>query len=182
MRLWEARHTADAAAAAADDDADDLLEQQLEAMLDEEAGCSDEEGLQDDYVDSGDLDTDSASDDDDDDDVGLVSRKASAGRKINKGSKSKGNPPKTSANASQGNNVEPPPPSFSQIDLSLPESELRRRFPRFPGVAAAQEVVLQAGQMLYLPAGWFHEVTSFGQGGESSAAAAQPDYRSLVVV
>jgi hypothetical protein len=27
-------------------------------------------------------------------------------------------------------------------------------------------VLLQAGQMLYLPAGWFHEVTSFGGGGE----------------
>ena len=27
--------------------------------------------------------------------------------------------------------------------------------------AAAAEVDLQAGQILYLPAGWFHEVTSF---------------------
>ena len=28
---------------------------------------------------------------------------------------------------------------------------------------AAQEVELEAGQMLYLPAGWFHEVTSFSE-------------------
>jgi hypothetical protein len=32
-------------------------------------------------------------------------------------------------------------------------------------------VLLQAGQMLYLPAGWFHEVTSFGGGGESRCVA-----------
>lgn len=55
-----------------------------------------------------------------------------------------------------------------QVDMALPEAELRRRFPLFPGAAAAVEVELQAGEMLYLPASWFHEVTS------ASAAAAEP--------
>eukprot|EP00775_Hariotina_reticulata_P000764 gene764-1071_t len=58
-----------------------------------------------------------------------------------------------------------PPPSFSQVDLSLPQHKLQVLFPRFPGLAAALEVVLQAGDMLYMPAGWFHEVTSYGGGG-----------------
>ncbi|KAK9814629.1 hypothetical protein WJX72_009022 [[Myrmecia] bisecta] len=59
------------------------------------------------------------------------------------------------------------PPSFSRIDLALPDAQLRAKFPLFPGKAAALECEVRAGQMLYLPAGWFHEVTSFGgsQGG-----------------
>jgi hypothetical protein len=62
---------------------------------------------------------------------------------------------------------ETPPPSFSQVQLDLPEHELRQRYPRFPGLAATSVVVLQAGDMLYLPAGWCHEVTSYGGPGES---------------
>lgn len=54
------------------------------------------------------------------------------------------------------------PLSFSAVDLSLPDRTLRSRFPRFPGASAALEVTLSAGQALYLPAGWFHEVTSTG--------------------
>ncbi|KAI3427056.1 hypothetical protein D9Q98_006996 [Chlorella vulgaris] len=88
------------------------------------------------------------------------------------------------------------PESFSRVDLSLPDSELRRRFPRFPGKDAALVCEVAAGQMLYLPAGWFHEVTSFSEpgcpthmalnwwfhppdnlGGGGAAAAAKP-YRS----
>ena len=53
------------------------------------------------------------------------------------------------------------PDSFSQVDLSLPLAKLRAKFPDFPGVKAALEVDMEAGQSLYLPAGWFHEVTSF---------------------
>lgn len=49
-----------------------------------------------------------------------------------------------------------------QIDLALPEAEIKRRFPQFPGVGEALEVTVEAGQALYLPASWFHEVTSFG--------------------
>lgn len=55
-----------------------------------------------------------------------------------------------------------------QVDMALPEADLRRRFPLFPGAAAAEEVELRAGEMLYLPASWFHEVTS------TSAAAGTP--------
>mmetsp|Transcript_1078 Transcript_1078/g.2439 ORF Transcript_1078/g.2439 Transcript_1078/m.2439 type:complete len:568 (-) Transcript_1078:296-1999(-) len=75
------------------------------------------------------------------------------------------------------------PPSFcTGIDLSLPDEQLKAAFPGFPGKAAAMEVTLKAGQMLYLPAGWFHEVTSFspqlrkkGKGSKSAAATGAPD-------
>eukprot|EP00892_Ulva_mutabilis_P010350 jgi/Ulvmu1/7688/UM038_0120.1 len=63
------------------------------------------------------------------------------------------------------------PDSFSQVDMALPEEELRRRFPRFPGAAAATEVTLHAGEMLLLPASWFHEVTSTSGAAEGPHAA-----------
>lgn len=53
------------------------------------------------------------------------------------------------------------PDSFSQINLNLPAKELLARFPNFPGVDSALEVEIEAGQSLYVPAGWFHEVTSY---------------------
>lgn len=54
----------------------------------------------------------------------------------------------------------PEPDSFSRMDLSLPEKVLKSRFPRFPGKKAAVECEVAAGQMLYLPAGWFHEASA----------------------
>jgi len=57
------------------------------------------------------------------------------------------------------------PDSFSKINLNLPAKQLHAQFPDFPGVEAAVEVEISAGQSLYLPAGWFHEVTSYSGGG-----------------
>lgn len=54
------------------------------------------------------------------------------------------------------------PDNFSCVDLSQRDDVLCRSFPAFPGKAAATLCTLSAGEMLYLPAGWFHEVTSFG--------------------
>ncbi|CAM9284058.1 unnamed protein product [Pylaiella littoralis] len=51
------------------------------------------------------------------------------------------------------------PSNFSRVDPSLPRAELAERFPLFLG-AESCTVEVEAGQMLYLPAGWFHEVTS----------------------
>ncbi|KAI8109604.1 hypothetical protein M9434_000886 [Picochlorum sp. BPE23] len=51
------------------------------------------------------------------------------------------------------------PPSFSRVDLRLPESEIMRKFKNFP-FDECIECTLCAGDMLFLPAGWFHEVTS----------------------
>lgn len=170
VNVWKAHNAADKAAAAAAaaagsaeaDEAEALLEQQLEQMLDEGAH-HDDDSLMDDYFDSdepsstasGDTDSDSNSD----------SGKAHTGT-------AKGHPQKQKQQQQSGGKhgvqavAEPPPPSFSGVQLDLPQSELRQRFPRFPGLAAASVVVLQAGDMLYLPAGWFHEVTSYGGPGE----------------
>ncbi|MEW5304433.1 MAG: hypothetical protein WDW36_007044 [Sanguina aurantia] len=73
------------------------------------------------------------------------------------------------------------PVSFSKVDVArLTTEEIRIQFPRFPERGAGLEADLVAGQMMYLPAGWFHEVASFGAaeeddegeggGGESDAA------------
>ena len=54
----------------------------------------------------------------------------------------------------------PDPPSFSRIqDVDAPETTVK-----FPLYKEAREFTceLSQGQMLYLPAGWFHEVTSLG--------------------
>ena len=53
------------------------------------------------------------------------------------------------------------PPNFSRVDLSLPLTELRQQVPLFP-IEPFATVELNKGQMLYLPAGWFHEVRSEG--------------------
>ena len=63
-----------------------------------------------------------------------------------------------------GNGSAGEPDSFSQIDLNLPAKKLRSRFPEFHKVGSAFEVEVKAGQSLYLPAGWFHEVTSYSGG------------------
>lgn len=63
------------------------------------------------------------------------------------------------------------PPNFSLVDTKLSDEELSAKFPKF--IEARQraiEVTLHAGQMLFIPAGWFHEVFSLGgmkNGGKS---------------
>lgn len=178
VKVWQAHTAADkaaaAAAAAADDAAADkaeaLLEQQLDLMLEEEA-LADGDGLVDDYMDS---DGTSSSDDANGNDVTAnpASKQTSSTSKqqpLQQHGQQKRAAGKQGGGALPGPVAEAPPPSFSQVQLGLPEAELRQRFPRFPGLAAASVVVLQAGDMLYLPAGWFHEVTSYGGPGQVAA-------------
>eukprot|EP00210_Caulerpa_lentillifera_P005687 g5439.t1 len=66
-------------------------------------------------------------------------------------------------NASQLEEEETEPPSFSRIDMSLSDDVLTDRYPNFPGRSSAIECTVHEGQMLYLPAGWFHNVTSVGK-------------------
>lgn len=60
-----------------------------------------------------------------------------------------------------------PPPSFSRVadlEAELAAARASHATAAFPLLAAARlaECDLQAGDMLYLPAGWFHEVSSSG--------------------
>ncbi len=75
------------------------------------------------------------------------------------------------------------PDSFSQINFinktkrQFSEKYFFEKFPEFPGIDAALEVEIEAGQSLYLPAGWFHEVTSYsGGGGNSEGGEGQPAF------
>jgi hypothetical protein len=54
-----------------------------------------------------------------------------------------------------------------QVDLRLSGNALYKRFPDFPRMESCHHVTVKAGQMLYLPSGWFHEVSSCS--GHSSA-------------
>ena len=74
-------------------------------------------------------------------------------------------PPAGAKGATAGGGAKGLPDNFSEADLSLPTEELHRRYPLLRE-ATMLECTVRAGQMLYLPAGWFHEVTSFSTGGD----------------
>ncbi len=65
-----------------------------------------------------------------------------------------------------------PPPSFCLVDTNLDEHTLQERFPLFVEAKkrSGLDVVVRAGEMLYLPTGWFHEVRSLGSGSEGHLA------------
>jgi len=50
---------------------------------------------------------------------------------------------------------------WSQVQLTAPPEEIRRDFPRFFD-ASYLECTVEAGEMLFIPNGWWHEVTSYG--------------------
>jgi len=50
---------------------------------------------------------------------------------------------------------------WSRASVNAPEEEIRRNFPRFFN-ASYLECEVEAGEMLYIPGGWWHEVTSYG--------------------
>jgi len=54
------------------------------------------------------------------------------------------------------------PPSFSRVDLRKDFKDILSDYPKFP--KSHTTCTVHAGQTLYLPAGWFHEVTSMGTG------------------
>ena len=59
------------------------------------------------------------------------------------------------------NNNERLPNNFSLIDLSENMDDILKKYPKFENALKYKMVVtLNEGDMLYLPAGWFHEVTS----------------------
>jgi len=53
------------------------------------------------------------------------------------------------------------PLSFSMVDQTLPPSERKKQFPLIAD-AVSVDCEVNAGHMLYLPAGWFHQVFSMG--------------------
>jgi len=50
------------------------------------------------------------------------------------------------------------PLNFSRVNCYASEEEIKKRWPKY--LEATESIVnIEAGDMLYLPAGWFHEVT-----------------------
>lgn len=78
--------------------------------------------------------------------------------------RSKKSPPSSAAATNDGKDDQQPderPDSFSRIDpCRTDKKKLEKEFPAF---SSCKEVTVEikAGQMLFLPAGWFHEVTSY---------------------
>ena len=62
------------------------------------------------------------------------------------------------------------PLNFSLVDTTLSEADLRVRWPKFASAKKAT-VEISRGNMLYLPASWFHEVTSYGGEAEEGHCA-----------
>lgn len=169
---WRARTAAEEAVAAAEAAvaagkpgakkalaaAERRLEEALDAALDDFDdfdGLSDEEGLS---------SSDDASADESDDD-GWGDKGANCKRRFGKApARKKAKKTYKQAGKEAKGAQEPEPPSFSRIDLRQDDASLRAAFSKFPGKAAALEVTVEAGQMLYLPAGWFHEVGCDGDG------------------
>ena len=135
--------------------AEEALESALEAAMDAELGWGDGGDEEEDYVDS---DVDEG----DDEDV----RGGTGGSDGARGA--------MDGDAAGGEAATPTPDNFSAIDLTLSASALRARWPALGG-AVTTTVTVHAGEMLYLPAGWFHEVTSLGGSGSGSAAASEGD-------
>ncbi|GAB4814761.1 hypothetical protein N2152v2_001807 [Parachlorella kessleri] len=132
--------------------AEERLDQALEAALDDEGGWG--EGFDDfDTLDAG-----GEEDSDDGEEEAEGDRGASEG--------SSGGSPAAADTGKAGD-----PDSFSRVDLSRPAKQLQREFPLFPGKAAAMVCDVSAGQMLFVPAGWFHEVTSFSAPGSTTHLA-----------
>jgi hypothetical protein len=169
VQAWKLKATARSAAAAAGEgsDPDDAqLEQLLAGVMEGEEG-EELEGFLDDYQGSDDGDDDddnyAAADNrithsNEDDPMGIQHGNAAGKPKHRREGKEGGK--------GQGVGEDGPILSFSQVDLRLPMKKLCKRFPLFPPLSTAMEVELEAGEMLYLPAGWFHEVTSYGTTGE----------------
>ena len=53
------------------------------------------------------------------------------------------------------------PLNFSLVDTSLDKEDVNAKYPKFASAKKAT-VEISSGNMLYLPASWFHEVTSYG--------------------
>lgn len=60
------------------------------------------------------------------------------------------------------------PPHFCQVSMLMSSKERQTRWPQFANHATSATVDLEAGEMLWLPAGFFHEVHSTSSSRESA--------------
>ncbi|CAG9464169.1 unnamed protein product [Pedinophyceae sp. YPF-701] len=141
VAAWERRRAA-LAAAGSDDGDDDALDDLLEAQLRDVAAGDFDDDYEEDSSDSG---GDTPSSGGGDDGAGLDG--VAAGIAVGERREDAG-----------------APEHFSRIDSALldagDDAAVRAVAPGFPGMEFCAEVEIEAGDVLYMPAGWFHEVTS----------------------
>ncbi|KAG5189072.1 cupin-like domain-containing protein [Tribonema minus] len=172
---------AEAASAAADrarlDAAEEALEAALEAVLDAECGAGAPQGAtfadypsMADHVSSsegsGDDESSHAEEDYDVHDSSDDDAIAVAG-KVKRSVSCIGAQSERSTKKATTGDVSPPD-NFSQVDLKLSEQQIKQQYPLFAAMYGCEAEVLP-GQMLYLPAGWFHEVTSYSSSKDAAA-------------
>ncbi len=143
-------HVRQAGADVALEDAERQLDEALEQIMQAEIG-----GEGDDDEDGQDGSDDGDGDGDDDDDSTTRGKKATGGV----GGGSGASIPSTDADNGLKRPT-PTPVNFSRVDLLASPETIAEQFPQFSQEARGLTVTLNAGEMLFLPAGWFHEVRS----------------------
>ena len=140
---------------AGDDDDSEEMERALEDALDAEMEGDDDDDFDDDE-----------DDDDDDDNVDdidpsllpdYLKRESVIGKR-----KQQDSAADSLQKKSKNNDASKEPFNFSKVDTSLSDQELKKKFPNYyvNALKTKIEVTVSAGEMLYIPAGWFHEVKS----------------------
>jgi Cupin-like domain len=152
--------------------AEQALEDALEAVLDAECGYETSQGdTFDDYpsvADHNDSDSDDSNNSSDDNEehvvIGKHSSNSSSSRKASKDSSSS-----SATDAKAADTIEPiVPDNFSRVDPDQSIESIQQQYPLF-ATATMCTVEVCAGQMLYLPCGWFHEVTSYSDSSSSTS-------------
>jgi hypothetical protein len=164
----------------ADEEDEDALEDEMDAALDavldaEMDRAEGSEGSEDSDEDEDDEDSDGDEDEDDDDadpDDDASASKGDADNKEKDSDAIRDQPPRIhKRKLDQLNTTNTKPQNFSQVDTSLPDTD-KQLYKNFPKYVTARgrgvKVLLRAGQMLYIPAGWFHEVRSKGDSTQST--------------
>ncbi|ELR13519.1 uncharacterized protein ACA1_247230 [Acanthamoeba castellanii str. Neff] len=169
-RAEEELAAAEAAAERGEPGADERLraaEAALESALDDVLAAQmdgDDEGEGD--GDDGDDDVFAGKDDfddfdDDDDDEAATTKKQKKNKKEKNKNKSEDEEETEMVRIKDADGSGPAlPQNFSKVDMTLPADEREARWPLLRE-ASMIECEVRAGDMLFLPAGWFHNVTSF---------------------
>lgn len=158
-----------------DDSAEDEIDRALEAVLDAELEADDycEDGDEDEDGEWEDVDEDEEDEEDDENDGkettenGSESDELSAQEEVpSRRKRSFSVVDKDLDGSSHQTKPRQLPKNFSRIDTSLPTELLQASFPLYlEAKKHAITVTIKAGEMLYIPCGWFHEVQSLGGGG-----------------
>lgn len=153
------------------DEAEDDIDKALQAMLDAEtAGDDYDDDAGDDVDDDDDINAGIENGDDDDDDEYDITEELRECEDHDDDNAVAGEKRRASDSSSSSSSVSEQqarkkmkcdPMNFSRVDTSLSDDMLASQFPLYLEARSRRiEVTVEAGEMLFIPAGWFHEVQS----------------------